>query len=1154
MILGVQLRCTPLPTPHARNGRAEFDPEDFRVSTCLWIAALFQVTQTQLPALPPQLHENQPLRVDHGAHGGLPTVGSAAGDFTPDGLVAVFSRTAVSGGAFVPALVAATVDPDRIVPDAAGNLDRFYDPVVDNRIFGTYLTWGQNYAFTHITQQHVIEIRPTSDPAVNPGPNPPISGSGNLPSTNGGNPLTMVLKQLPSNGPTFGENPYPSNSTGVYTLNGGYRCYELRLIECDYPWTWNTSTNKWEDEFYTNIVRLGVRDLRIIVDNTAATPRIHSTQIGSFTPLTIGSTGTSVRGHEPSIAADGRLLVFHSDGGNNLTQVSGNQWGKTTYSWNPNPGAAAGWSHPRSIVDFHYVEGDVGGPHYAPTAVGVIQGTTKFLKDLYGLARFPIRDPNGTKYAYGAKVEGPYPWLDRDGGFFVAQHTLTVDANPTGQVPQAVATRAGMFVCGDITQGYLKHIDHVGLNATRAGGAMEWPIVPVYPIPHPTQYRNSNRLVMTSTGLKPGLWEPFQGLSVPVPSVESSLRIPVLPIFSLQNDMYGEVRFEECDGEYVLYLACNESFRRIASQGIDVFEVDPTVTPDTSGQLGRGEASLNPGAAFPQEVYGGNAAVRSLTGTPSLPGHECVGFKGQALMFASGGSVTATMQGALSDQVSVQAFAKRITSASNGVALNLVEQPGRFRLRITNTGAFEATVQVASLGAPVTLVATSLATTTASNDPFDITANWRHAAFTFDGATSSGGSELRLYVDGHVAAITSMPTPSVLATGTGSLSTVIVGPRISGGSTFPKDAVIVIDEVAISRIVRTERELRRDAYVAQDPSTFRKWVSAAGPLPVGLDPLEARWPTAVTYSTAKHKLGRDLFGSTILSGAGTSGPNWGQVSCATCHEAAFAFSEPQKLASHFGGGSLDFNTPTVLNTAFGTHKFFDGRSSDVLAQALVPIENPAEMNLPLAQAVARLANPANISPDGQSWNARFAAAFGAGPSSSSLAEALAVFQLTLNSGDSRFDRDAAFRKGLPGGLDALSPAEKRGRALFMGRARCVGCHRGSAISDDDFHNIGTVAASSAITGRGGVTGHVAELGALKVPTLRNLPKSGPYFHDGSATALRALIQHYDRGGILASGGSIVGARDRALFPLFLTTGEMADLEAFLLAMQGTQPQ
>ena len=305
--------------------------------------------------------------------------------------------------------------------------------------------------------------------------------------------------------------------------------------------------------------------------------------------------------------------------------------------------------------------------------------------------------------------------------------------------------------------------------------------------------------------------------------------------------------------------------------------------------------------------------------------------------------------------------------------------------------------------------------------------------------------------------------------------------------------------------------------------------------PLGLVASEAKWRGPV-YDPDVVDLGRLLFNAKVLS------ENF-QRRCTTCHVPEFGFAETLPLARDFSttpAGSQKFNTPTVLNAAFGTHKFFDGRALTLEEQVLVPISEPSELNLDLATALTRLKSS-------NEWAGKFDDAFPVVPpdpdvsvTEANLATSLAMYIRTLNSGNSAFDQFEA------GNYSALSTDARLGRALFFGKARCFHCHSGSSFSNDEFHNTRTVDAtptnpSNPVLGRGGFTGRVSEEGLLKVPTLRSIEKTGPYFHDGQAADLMDVILHYDRGGgsqgrgtrsrdagcAVAAAGALAGRTDAA---------------------------
>jgi cytochrome c peroxidase len=336
------------------------------------------------------------------------------------------------------------------------------------------------------------------------------------------------------------------------------------------------------------------------------------------------------------------------------------------------------------------------------------------------------------------------------------------------------------------------------------------------------------------------------------------------------------------------------------------------------------------------------------------------------------------------------------------------------------------------------------------------------------------------------------------------------------------------------------------------------WAAALEPL--GLPPA----PAAAPPTPEQVELGRKLFMDRRLSRNGT-------MSCGMCHvpEQGFAVNE---LATAVGidGQSLRRNTPTVLNVGYQTLLFHDGRATSLEEQVWGPLLAADEMgNLTREAAVARV----RALPE---YRALFAAAFrGADITASGIAAALAVYQRTLKSGNSRFDR---FYFG--GEDSALSRLERDGFEVFRGKGRCVACHtvgpRSALFTDQAFHNtgVGFARASAAPRplrvplapgvetlldpagmpgvfspdapdlGRFEVTRQERDRYAYKTPSLRNVALTAPYMHDGSLATLEQVIDFYDRGGIDNPG------RDPLLQPLGLPIEDKRALAAFLRALTG----
>jgi cytochrome c peroxidase len=153
-----------------------------------------------------------------------------------------------------------------------------------------------------------------------------------------------------------------------------------------------------------------------------------------------------------------------------------------------------------------------------------------------------------------------------------------------------------------------------------------------------------------------------------------------------------------------------------------------------------------------------------------------------------------------------------------------------------------------------------------------------------------------------------------------------------------------------------------------------------------------------------------------------------------------------------------------------------------------------------------------------------------------IATAIASYERTFEPGSSAFDR------WLAGDEYAISPAAKRGFALFNGKAGCAGCHTGWRLTDDDFHDIGTTRTDR---GRGRQLPYDRSMQfAFKTPTLRSVALHPPYMHDGSLATLDDVVRHYEAGGIARE------SRSSLLAPIEISNQERGDLVEFLQTLTG----
>lgn len=240
-------------------------------------------------------------------------------------------------------------------------------------------------------------------------------------------------------------------------------------------------------------------------------------------------------------------------------------------------------------------------------------------------------------------------------------------------------------------------------------------------------------------------------------------------------------------------------------------------------------------------------------------------------------------------------------------------------------------------------------------------------------------------------------------------------------------------------------------------------------------------------------LGRRLFHDPVLSKDGT-------VSCASCHVPSHAFSDRgNAVSTGVRKQQGNRNSPPIFNLAWANLLFWDGRALNLEHQALGPVTNPVEMDLSWSEAAERL----RAQPE---YRLAFRQAFGDAPIDSILAaRALAQFQRTLISDDSRYDRWKAGRIG-------LTSEEELGYSVFSSsRGDCAICHREPHFTTYNFANIGLDSVIDG-SGMGQHTGIPADMGKWRIPSLRNLAFTPPYMHDGRFATLEEVIDFYETGG------------------------------------------
>jgi len=331
--------------------------------------------------------------------------------------------------------------------------------------------------------------------------------------------------------------------------------------------------------------------------------------------------------------------------------------------------------------------------------------------------------------------------------------------------------------------------------------------------------------------------------------------------------------------------------------------------------------------------------------------------------------------------------------------------------------------------------------------------------------------------------------------------------------------------------------------------------------PLGLPPVPV--PAANPLTKEKIDLGRRLFLDRRLSHNNT-------MSCAMCHVPEQGFTS-YELGAAVGmeGRSLRRNSPAVYNVAYQKSLFHEGRELHLEDQVWGPLLTKVEMDMP---SIGYVVEKVRQLPE---YKGQFEAAFGGPVTAERIGQALASYERTLLSANSRFDR---WYYG--GDKTALNAQEQRGFGVFMGKGRCSTCHlvgeKSALFTDHKFHNtglgwertmfperssykvqlapgifvqvMGTLLKSfeppQPDVGRYEVTIDPKDRWAYKTPMLRNVAVTKPYMHDGSLATLEDVVEFYDKGGINNE------IKSPLLVPLDLDAQEKAALVAFLKTLTG----
>jgi cytochrome c peroxidase len=246
------------------------------------------------------------------------------------------------------------------------------------------------------------------------------------------------------------------------------------------------------------------------------------------------------------------------------------------------------------------------------------------------------------------------------------------------------------------------------------------------------------------------------------------------------------------------------------------------------------------------------------------------------------------------------------------------------------------------------------------------------------------------------------------------------------------------------------------------------------------------------FQSSKVLLGEKLFNDPGLSGDGT-------ISCASCHILNRGGADNRKLSTGVANAIGEVNTPTVFNSVFGFRQFWDGRANDLAEQVAGPLLNPSEMASNWVIAIQRVKEK----PD---YREAFKREYDGEITEKTITDAIVRYEATLLTPNAPFDRF------LKGDTAMISDTAKEGYRRFSDYG-CVSCHQGINVGGNLFQRFGVMGdyfadrgnPAKVDQGRYNVTGNEEDRYVFKVPSLRNVALTAPYFHDGSAATLEQAV-------------------------------------------------
>ncbi|MCB0378958.1 MAG: c-type cytochrome [Bdellovibrionales bacterium] len=885
-------------------------------------------------------------------------------------------------------------------------------------------------------------------------------------------------------------NPYPSSSNGTPQAGGAFETYKVYAI---------LPTNKAGNVASPYFLRPGAANsgrksflTKFLMAVIVAKPKSKDASIYNVRMLSRAIPMYDVRknllhGYEPSVTLNGQLIVYSSNFSPAKNVGNG---GTVGYSYTSNPHSNSLYSVPENLARMYYRNG--------PGATRETQINGHNFSDEFPIAKKPIRQYDGTPFGPNDVISGAYPWVSFTGSeaFF--------SSIPGFHGP----SRFGTTIVGRRTNYILRRLD--GQNDRARGNVIDrYDVFDGTTDPDDKKlnqalHKGYENAIYPNTNAKLGFNSWFQTLMMPIgqyPSSWSALSslnqspLPLSPFresygFILAGNRYAEVSFPDFPKDLLLYYPMQEPYKYnkpLVNNYIINQKSDDNYRRDAISFVTNQVAD-----------YSGLFHTGRMNSGVQYP-YEFYNAKAQwnnrGIIYDRsegfyGNSVIFRQNGLITTGLGRYAMAKLSNSQSYSISFWFKKTQNGLLPLVSSPSLFGLWLKDTSLFGTV-LTQEGQQTKRSDFTAASVISNgsWNHITLTFN------HGHFRVWLNGKT--IIEKIAPGTLPLNlNASYTPLYFGPN---GKAAPAQR-FSLDEVYLYAIELPEKEIKALAYLKEVKAT-------------------------TNVKKELIQLGRTLFRDPTLSATN-------KVSCASCHSIDNGFADSDSFSVGVLGRKGSRNSPSIINTSSHNDQFWDGSAPSLASQVLHPIINPAEMGISdLDQLKEEIS---------YKYGDHFKKIFGTSKvTTDMLSHTLANYVASVKT-----------RGTNPLTSIGSTASIDRGRRLFNGKANCIACHSGKLLSDNLYHDIGLDKTND--FGQGKVLGLSLDTRrAMRTPSLLNVSKTAPYFHDGRANSLREVVEFYNRGGDDTSAGRNVRPQIR---PLSLSAQNISDLVDYLESLDRPHSQ